>query len=487
MALMSALSLRARGVRRAAVVIGALGACACVAAPLHPQATAVVRPLAYTRMVLPNGLVALINEDHSAPVVAIDVWYHIGAKNETPGHTGLAHLCEHLMGEGSPNLPEPEKVFIQSVGGTSLHFSYTTEDITHYYATFPSNQLEPMLWMESDRMAAPLSMADSSHLASVREVIRQERLQDRETRAFDAARPANAALLFGAQSPYAIDPLGPMNDLATATAAEARQFCLPYYVPNNAVVALSGDLSTNTARALVTKYFGPIARGAAVTHGPVRVAHLTAPVRAVYEDSHARAPELWLTWLGAASAAPDRVALNALGAMLSRDRVGYLSKLLVEDRHLATRVLADNIDDERAGLFQIVVYPRGDASLTQIEDVVDSALTTFKAQRVSPADLATFQRSNAVTAIKWLQLREQRADTLAHDEMFAHDPTAYAKQVDEAFALTPADIQRVARKYLTPGHVVLSLVPAGKTERAAHPERPATNVTPEFAKAAPRP
>jgi zinc protease len=483
---MSAPSSRARGVRCALVVISALVACACVAAPVQAQA-GVVRPLAYTRTVLPNGLVALINEDHSAPVVAIDVWYHVGAKNETPGHTGLAHLCEHLMGEGSPNLPEPEKVFIQSIGGTSSHFSMTTEDITHYYTTFPSNQLEPMLWMESDRMAAPLSKADSAHVESVREVIRQERLHDRESGVYDGARPANAALLFGAQSPYAIDPLGPMDDLAKATAAEARRFCLPYYVPNNAVIALSGDLSTNTARALVAKYFGPIARGAAVTHGPVRVAHLTAPVRAVYEDPHARAPELWMTWLGAASAASDRVALNALGAMLSRDRVGYLSKLLVEDRHLATRVLADNVDDERAGLFQVVVYPRGNASLTQIEDVVDSALTTFKALRVSAAELATFKRSNAVTAIKWLQLREQRADTLAHDEVFAHDPTAYAKQVDEAFALTPADIQRVARKYLTPGHVVLSLVPAGKTELAAHPERPSTNVTPEFAKAAPQP
>jgi zinc protease len=483
---MSAASSGARCVLRAVVVISALGACACVAAPVQSQ-PAFVRPLAYTRTVLPNGLVALINEDHSAPVVAIDVWYHVGAKNETPGHTGLAHLCEHLMGEGSPNLPEPEKVFIQSVGGTSSRWAETTEDKTHYYATFPSNELEPMLWMESDRMAAPLSMADSAHVASVREVIRQERLHDRETGAFASASSMVVQLLFGLQSPYRFDPLGPMHDLETATASEARRFCLPYYVPNNAVIALSGDVSASAARALITKYFGPIPRGAPVAHGPVSVAHLTAPVRATYEDRRARAPQLWLIWRGVAYSDHDRVALNALGAMLSRPHVGYLSRLLVDDRRLATFVSADNYDLERSGLFQIVIAPRGNTSLTQLEDVVDSALAAFKTQRVSTADLAAFQRSYAVNAITSLQPREARADTLAHDEVFAHDPTAYAKQADAAFSLTPADVQRVARQYLTPGHVVLSLVPAGKIELAAHPERPSANVTPDFAKGAPAP
>lgn len=484
---MSPRSLSARRAVRASIVLAAIALCISPRAALRAQSTVTVRPLAYTRMVLPNGLIALINEDHSAPVIGVEVWYHIGSKNERPGHTGLAHLCEHLMGEGSPNEPQPEKFFVQSIGGTSSRWAQTTEDKTHYYYTVPSNQLEPVLWMESDRMAAPLSRADSAHVVSVREVIRQERLQDRESGGPNAPRSANAALLFGAQSPYAIDPLGPMDDLDAATAAQARQFCLPYYVPNNAVIALSGDLSTKTARALITKYFAPIPRGAPVAHGPVRVAHLTSAVRAVYEDRHARAPQLWLTWLGAATAAPDRVALNGLGAMLSRGRVGYLSKLLIEDRHLATFVFADNIDDERAGLFTIVIFPRGNTSLTQLEDVVDSALTAFKERRVSAADLASFQRSYAVTAITSLQSREARADTLAHDEVFAHDPTAYAKQATAALALTPADIQRVARKYLTPGRVVLSLVPANKLDLAAHPERPYTNVTPAFAKGAPTP
>src|SRR5213075_1670892 len=125
------------------------------------QTGPIVRPLEYARSVLPNGLVVILNEDHASPIVAVDVWYHIGAKDESRGRTGLAHLCEHLMGEGSPNLSMPQRVFVQSLGGTSSRWANTTEDITHYYYTLPSHQLEVALWMESDRMLAPLSRADA--------------------------------------------------------------------------------------------------------------------------------------------------------------------------------------------------------------------------------------------------------------------------------------------------------------------------------------
>src|SRR5947208_13530102 len=162
-------------------------ACAAMAsrpAITRAQNASAVRPLEYTRSVLPNGLVVILNEDHSSPIVALDVWYHIGAKDELAGRTGLAHLCEHLMGEGSPNVSVPHKVFMRSIGGTSSRWASTTEDITHYYYTVPRHQLEPALWAESDRMAAPLSRADAAHLGPVREVIKQERLQSRENPVF---------------------------------------------------------------------------------------------------------------------------------------------------------------------------------------------------------------------------------------------------------------------------------------------------------------
>ena len=227
-----------------------------------------MRPLEYTRSVLANGLVVLLNEDHSSPLVAVDVWYHIGAKDELPGRTGLAHLCEHLMGEGSPNLSTQQRVFIQSLGGTSSRWANTTEDITHYYYTLPRHQLEPALWLEADRMAAPLSRADAAHLGAVRDVIKQERVQGKENPVFGVADELTRAALFPGDHPYRIDPLGPTTDLDAASADDAKRFCAPYYVPNNAVISLSGDLSASNARMLIEKYFGGIPRGPAPPRRP---------------------------------------------------------------------------------------------------------------------------------------------------------------------------------------------------------------------------
>ncbi|MEO7083974.1 MAG: pitrilysin family protein [Gemmatimonadaceae bacterium] len=437
-----------------------------------------VRPIAYSRFVLQNGLVALVNEDHSAPLVAVDVWYHVGAKDEQQGHTGLSHLCEHLMGEGSPNEPLPAKVFIQSIGGTSAHWGATSEDVTHFFATAPSNQLETMLWLESDRMAAPLSRADSTHVASVKSVIAQERAQNRETPVFGVADGLTLEWLFPPGSPYAIDPVGPMTYLRSATAADAKAFCLPYYVPNNAIVSLSGDVTAANAKILITKYFGDIARGATPPRATIPDLSPSPETRAVLEDARARVPRLRIAWPGAAFSNPDRVALKALVSVLTRDRTGRLSKALVYDLGLATRVVADNFDDERAGIFQIEVFPRPEASLTRIEQVVDSVIAMLPAQPATREELEAFAKSNAVLATTTLQTRAMRADTLAHGEVFAGDPVAYAKQAQRAFDVTSADVTRVARQYLTGHRVVLSMVPAGKLNLISKPTLPYQNITP---------
>ena len=435
-----------------------------------------IRPLAYSRSVLPNGLVLLMNEDRSTPLVAVDVVYHVGAKDEQPGHTGLAHLCEHLMGQGSPNEPLPATVFIQSIGGTSPHWAQTSEDVTDYYATVPSNQLETMLWLESDRMAAPLTRADAAHLSPAREVIRQERLQMREGPVFGLAN--SITLPWVTDAPYHIDPLGPMTDLNIATAQDAKKFCTPYYVPNNAIVSLSGDFSSARAKALVTKYFGGIPRRPVPRRPIVSTAHGSTLHRAVLEDARARTPMLQRDWPGASFANPERSALVALASILTRDRVGRLTKALVYDRALATRVIAFNADLEKAGVFQIDVYPRPAASLTAIEQVMDSVIADVKVHGVTAAEIEPFKRANAVEAVATLQSRLARADTLANGEGFAHDPVAYARQVNRAFALTPNDIVRVARSYLGPFGVVMSLIPAGKLDLISKPDLPYTNVTP---------
>jgi zinc protease len=204
----------------------------------------------------------------------------------------------------------------------------------------------------------------------------------------------------------------------------------------------------------------------------------TTERRIVLEDAKARAPQFRRVWAGAATATPDLLALLALGSILSRDRVGPLSKALVYDRPLATQVFATDFDLEKSGVFQIVVVPRAGASLTAIEQVVDSVVADVREHGVTAEELEPYKKSNAVLAITSLQSRESRADTLAHDEIFAGDPVGYAKQVSATSALTPADILRVAKQYLGPGGVVMSLVPAGKLDLIAKPELPYKNVTP---------
>jgi zinc protease len=457
----------------AAAIAATLG----VVRPAASQ-TATIRPLAYARTVLPNGLVVLLNEDHASPLVAVDVWYHIGSKDDKPGRTGMAHFCEHLMSEGSPNLDQAQARFYTSIGGTSPAWAQTTEDITHYYVVVPNNQLETVLWTESDRMAAPFSRADSARLAAVRGVIARERQQQIENIPFRVFQELTVAALFPPGHPYHNTNLPPVADLYSATVDDLRQSCAPYYVPNNAVLSISGDFETQTARTWVTTYFGGIAPGAPPSHADVTRPPLSSEKRLVLEDNRASQPELHVDWVGASYSSPDRLALNALGSALALNRFGRLSKLLVYDRRLAAGVSATNYDDEKTGVFEIVVLPRPGASMTTIETLVDSVLAGLATAPITPQELARFNSYNATTAVTALQSHMMRADTLAHDEIFAGDPVAYAKQVNRAHMLTPADVQRAAATYLTPGRVVMSLVPAGKLDLISKPDLSYTNVTP---------
>jgi zinc protease len=479
--------LQARRLRNWAALATALSC----AVRLTAQGSPPVRPLAYTRVVLPNGLVAIFNEDHAAPLVAVNVWYHVGSKDDPPGRAGLAHLCEHLMAQGSTHLPQQQQLFYRSLGGTSTHWAETLEDVTKFYVVVPSNQLETVLWAESDRMAAPLARIDAQRVSAVQAIIAQERRQNVENATFGVSRELTLAALYPAGHPYHASSLPPSTDLYADAPDVIRSTCGGYYVPNNAVITLSGDFDAEAARRLVERYFGDIPRGQPVRHEPAPMPRLAGERRLVLEDSRATQPQLHLDWIGASYANSDRQALLALASALSEDRFGQLSasqarfgrlsKLLVRDRQLATAVFADNYDLEQSGVFEIAIFPRPGASLTLIEALVDSTLMSLKATPVTRREIARFNAANAVEAAASLQTKFARADTLAHDQVFAGDPVSYARQAAAASRLTPADVQRAARQYLTPGRVVMSLVPGGKVDLASRPDLPYVNVTPAVA------
>jgi zinc protease len=456
--------------------------------------SAAVRPISHSRFVLPNGLVVLLNEDHSSPVIGVEVLYHFGAKDERPSQLGFAHLCEHLMGTGSKNVGQETKLLIQSIGGVSAGtpaaWAATDEDRTHYFYTIPSNQLETSLWAESDRMAAPFSRVTMETFAGNRDVVRQERNQNRDNQAFGDADRFVLDAFFDGQERHVRDALTPMTQLDHASADDVLSFCKPYYVPNNAIVALSGDFDGATARRLVTRYFSDIRRGEVPAHPVAEPTRAKGERRLVLEDPRARVPALRMMWFTAGFSEPERLPLNLLAALLApadprlrqllpgTDRAGRLSKALLYDRQLATSVSAGNIDMERGGIFQIVVTPRPDASLSAIESVVDSVLADIKTSRIDASELTPFKKFTETIGTSSLQTRAARADTLAQGEAYAKDPIAYAKQTARTLALTPAEVQAAARKYLTADRIVMSLVPAGKLDIVSKPGLPYINVTP---------
>jgi zinc protease len=468
----------ARSAHRALLAACLLYGGAAQAQPGGRSSSAIDVPtLPLVRYTLPNGMTALLSEDHSAPVVALTVWYHVGSKNEKPGRTGFAHLFEHMMFEGSQNVGMGEhRRMIQSLGG-SFNGS-TTEDRTNYYETLPSNQLETAIWLESDRMATLLTRVNQERLDAEREIVKNERRLRVDNQPFGVADEVTSAALFPSTHPYSWPVIGSMADLSAASLDDVKEFFRTYYSPNNATIAISGDIDIARTRALLDRYFGPIPRGPAIERPRVPATTLAAEKRLVLEDSRARLPQIQFTWPTVGMHSADRYALSAVAQVLTLDRTSRLRKVLVYERQLATNVFAFNNTSEDAGYFQIGVTPRPNASLSVIEAVVDSVIAAVKAGPLSPAEVQRVKNYAAVSTVTGLQFRFLRAEQLASGSVFDGDPLSYRTDLMRAQAVTPADVQRVARQYLGAGRVVLSMVPAGKLDQVSRPSLPYTNVTP---------
>jgi zinc protease len=436
-----------------------------------------VRPLEVTRYALPNGMTVIFNVDHATPLVAVNVTYHVGAKDDPPGQRGVTHLCEHAIALGSPNVDQPLQPFYRSMGGTSAR-AETTDDLTSFYVVVPPNQLETALWAESDRMAAPFSRLTPERLGAIRGVVGQERQQNVENATFGVSRELTLAALFPEGHPYHIETAVAGADLANLTVAEVRAACMPFYAPHNAVLSLSGDFDPRRVRAWVDRYFASIPAGTAVGRKQQVPQAQRGERRLVLEDRRAVQPQLHIDWIGAAYTNEDRKALMALASLLSANRFGRLSRLLVDDRQLAVGVSATHYDLESSGVFEIAVFPRPGASLSTVESLVDSVIAGLATAPPTADELARFNAANAVTATTSLQAKLARAGTLGQDQLFAGDPAFYAAQANAARQVTPSDVQRAAAKYLTSSRVVMSLVQAGQLGAVSKPELPFVNVTP---------
>ncbi|MBX6331541.1 MAG: insulinase family protein [Gemmatimonadaceae bacterium] len=451
---------------------------AALPASLPAQTPFTVPEIPVERYALPNGLTVLLSPDHSSSVVTVDVWYHVGSKNETPGRTGFAHLFEHMMFQGSAHIPygvHPKT--IESVGGV-LNGS-TQDDRTNYYETVPSNQLATALWLESDRMGFLLPALDQRKLDAQRDVVKNERRQRVDNQPFGAADEAIRRALYAPTNPYSWPVIGSMADLSAATLDDVETFFRTYYAPNNATLAVVGDFDVARAKALIARYFGPIPSGPPVPRPAIAPVTLAAERRLVLEDRRAREPELRIIWPTVPLRHPDEPALSVLARTLVQDRTSRLTKLLVYDRQVATRVSAWQGAKEGVGTLEIDVTPRPGVSLATVEQLVDSALAALRTTApITEAEVERYRRYTQVMTVLSLDGSMMRAEMLLYGETFAGDPAYYRTSTAALLAVTPADLARVAATYLTPGRVVLSMVPAGKLALIAAPDSSYTNVTP---------
>jgi zinc protease len=416
---------------------------------------------------LPNGLTAILSVDHTTPTVAVNVWYHVGSKNEVPGRTGFAHLFEHTMFTGSGHVPYGlHDKLTEGVGGSNN--ATTSNDRTTYFETVPSNYLESALWLESDRMGFLLDKLDLAKLNAQRDVVKNERRQSYDNQPYGLVSEILSHATYPASHPYSWSVIGSMTDLSAASEEDVKNFFRLYYAPNNAFLAIVGDFDPAQAKAWVTKYFGDIPRGKPVTRPSAPPVTLASGQRLVYED-HVQVPRLYIQWPTVGEKNDDQYALDTLGSILTGRRTARLTKALVYDQQAAASVSAFQSSNEDVGEFLLMIVPRPDHSLTDLEAAADAIIEKLKKEGPTEDEIRRAEAGDELEFLRGLESNLGKAINLCDGAGFHGDAGYFRTEYQKAQAVTAADVKRVANKYLPTGRVVLSVVPVGKLDQASKP------------------
>jgi zinc protease len=447
----------------------ALVALASVAAAQRPPSAAPPGSdsvnIPFERYTLPNGLTVILSPDHTTPTVAVNVWYHVGSKNEVPGRTGFAHLFEHIMFTGSGHVPYGlQDKLTEGVGGSNN--GTTSNDRTTYFEIVPSNYLESALWIESDRMGFLLDTLDIAKLNAQRDIVKNERRQGVDNQPYGKVGEILARATYPASNPYSWDVIGSMDDLSAASADDVKGFFRTYYAPNNAFLAIVGDFDPAQVKAWVTKYFGDIPRGKPVVRPAVSPVTLPAERRLYYED-RVQVPRLYIQWPTVGEASDDQYALDVLSSILTGPRTARLTKALVYDSQAAAAISAYQDSNENVGNFIVVITPRPGHTLTDLETAADRIIDKLKAEGPTAEEVQKATASEELSLVRGLESDLGKAMILSDSAGFHGDPGYYKTQYEKSMAVTAADVKRVADKYLTNGRVVLSVVPNGKPDEAS--------------------
>ena len=408
---------------------------------------------------LPNGLVLIVHEDPKAPIVAVNVWYHVGSKNERPGKTGFAHLFEHLMFNGSEHFNDDWFKVLERIGGTDLNGT-TNRDRTNYFQNVPTPALDTVLWMESDRMGHLLGAVTQARLDEQRGVVKNEKRQG-ENQPYGRAWEAISAGSFPAGHPYSWTTIGSMQDLDAATLDDVKTWFKDWYGAANAVIVVAGDVKADDVRARVEKYFGAIPSG---PRSPGRRPGLRSAPASTARPWPTAFPSPASTWSGTrrGGSSPDSDDLDLAARILSSGKSSRLYKRLVYDGQIATDASAMQMGGEIAGQFMITATARPGGDLAPVEAAAREELARFLEKGPTQAELdrARTELLAAFTrGVERIGGFGGKSDVLAQGEVFGGRPDFYEERLARIRSATPARVQAAARSWLSDGVFVLEITP----------------------------
>ena len=448
----------------------ALSAGALFAPPLRADAPPTATPartvtLPIVRSQLANGLEVVVHEDHRTPIVSVNLWYHVGAKDDPAGRSGFAHLFEHLMFQGSKHVPEDTYFrYLERAGASSINGS-TSSDRTNYFETVPKNRLELPLWLESDRMGFLLDHVDQATFVSQRDVVKNERRQNYENAPYGMMEIFLVAALYPTGHPYHLTAIGSPEDLDAATLDDVKAFFRTWYAPNNATLVIAGDTDAAQAVALAEKYFGPIPGGPLPDRSKWKDPPAVTLDRTKELDVAAgvELPRVYMEWPTPPVFRSGDAELDLASAVLTGNKTSRLYKRLVYDMQIAEGVQAYQESRQLGSKFVVVATAQPGHTAAELRAAIDDELGRLAAGPVTADELARAKASAESGIVFELERTSERADRLNMYNQFAHDAAYLPKDMERYRDATAEGVVDAVRRYLPLDRRVVATVTPDKT------------------------
>ena len=403
--------------------------------------------VAFEEYDLENGLHVILHKDNSVPIVTTSVLYHVGSKDENPERTGFAHFFEHLLFEGTKNIPKGKWFSIVTGNGGSNN-AYTTNDFTYYYENFPSNNLKLGLWMESERMLHPI--IDQTGVDTQNEVVKEEKRMRYDNSPYGKWNEEVKSYLYKLH-PYSRTTIGKMEHLDAATLEEFMAFNKKYYVPNNATLTVAGDIEIPQTKKWIEEYFGPIAKGPEIQRNFPKESPITQTIKAEAFDPNIQIPAIFLAYRTPGRNSRDARVLDVISTYLSQGKSSKLYKKMVDDQKMSLQVTAFNMNDEDYSTYVILSLPLGDTTLETLTAEIDEEIIKIQKELISQKDYQKLQNQFESEFVNSNSTIEGIANSLAEYYVFYDgDTDLINKELNLYKSITREEIRKVAQKYLNP-------------------------------------